>query len=289
MPIWEPSLAAAGFDAADVDSPIHTICRPSLDAPFLLHLDRSATSSRSRSRSSRTSPRSATCSSARSRVLPVRERRPRPERLERRGRRAPASAPGSAHPGAVRAAAGLLAGLRGRGGPRAAARCSAAAADAPCRRRPVGRRSRSAAARRRRTRPPPPVRPTRPQRVVLGALGRAADLAVRRPRSTSRARGDRAHVTGSAVAAGLRLRRRPRCRTCSSRRSPARSSTAGTSKEVLVVSDILRAAVVLLIPIAAIVNILLVYPLVFVVTAISIFFRPGPGRDPAAARRARTS
>jgi MFS family permease len=45
-------------------------------------------------------------------------------------------------------------------------------------------------------------------------------------------------------------------------------------REVLVVSDILRAATVLLIPIAATVNILLVYPLVFVVTTISIFFRP---------------
>jgi MFS family permease len=45
-------------------------------------------------------------------------------------------------------------------------------------------------------------------------------------------------------------------------------------REVLVVSDILRAATVLLIPIAGTVNILLVYPLVFVVTTISIFFRP---------------
>jgi MFS transporter, DHA3 family, macrolide efflux protein len=45
-------------------------------------------------------------------------------------------------------------------------------------------------------------------------------------------------------------------------------------KEVLVVSDILRAAVVLLIPVAAVVNIFLVYPLIFIVTSISIFFRP---------------
>lgn len=45
-------------------------------------------------------------------------------------------------------------------------------------------------------------------------------------------------------------------------------------REVLVVSDILRAAVVLLIPIAATVNILFAYPLVFLVTTISIFFRP---------------
>jgi MFS family permease len=45
-------------------------------------------------------------------------------------------------------------------------------------------------------------------------------------------------------------------------------------REVLVVSDILRAATVLLIPIAASVSIPLVYPLVFLVTTISIFFRP---------------
>ncbi len=45
-------------------------------------------------------------------------------------------------------------------------------------------------------------------------------------------------------------------------------------KQVLVVSDLLRAAIVLLIPIAAVTNILLVYPLVFLVTSISIFFRP---------------
>ena len=42
----------------------------------------------------------------------------------------------------------------------------------------------------------------------------------------------------------------------------------------MIVSDILRAAVVLLIPIAAVVNVLLVYPLIFLVTSISIFFRP---------------
>ena len=45
-------------------------------------------------------------------------------------------------------------------------------------------------------------------------------------------------------------------------------------REVLVVSDILRAATVLLMPIAAATNVLLVYPLVFGLTTISIFFRP---------------
>jgi MFS family permease len=45
-------------------------------------------------------------------------------------------------------------------------------------------------------------------------------------------------------------------------------------KEVLIVSDILRAALVLLLPLAAMVNVVLVYPMVFAMTSISIFFRP---------------
>jgi MFS family permease len=45
-------------------------------------------------------------------------------------------------------------------------------------------------------------------------------------------------------------------------------------KDVMVVSDLLRAAIILLVPIAAFTNVLLVYPLVFAVTSISIFFRP---------------
>ena len=45
-------------------------------------------------------------------------------------------------------------------------------------------------------------------------------------------------------------------------------------REVLIVSDLLRAAIVLLIPMAIVLNVLLVYPLVFVMTSISIFFRP---------------
>lgn len=45
-------------------------------------------------------------------------------------------------------------------------------------------------------------------------------------------------------------------------------------KEVLIVSDILRAAIVLLLPLAAMANVVLVYPMVFALTTISIFFRP---------------
>jgi MFS family permease len=46
------------------------------------------------------------------------------------------------------------------------------------------------------------------------------------------------------------------------------------NREVMVVSDLLRAGIVLLIPIAAVTDLVLVYPLVFLVTTISLFFRP---------------
>src|SRR5262249_11155667 len=45
-------------------------------------------------------------------------------------------------------------------------------------------------------------------------------------------------------------------------------------KEVLLVSDILRAALVLLIPVVVLINVWLAYPLVFLITTVSIFFRP---------------
>ena len=38
MPIWEPSLVAAGLTPADVDSPIHVILPPPIDSQFLAHL-----------------------------------------------------------------------------------------------------------------------------------------------------------------------------------------------------------------------------------------------------------
>jgi DHA3 family macrolide efflux protein-like MFS transporter len=45
-------------------------------------------------------------------------------------------------------------------------------------------------------------------------------------------------------------------------------------RDVMIVSDLLRAAAVLLIPIVAVTSIYLVYPLVFLITSVSIFFRP---------------
>ena len=58
------------------------------------------------------------------------------------------------------------------------------------------------------------------------------------------------------------------------------SPVAGTlvdrwdQKQVLVVSDLLRAALVLMIPVAVLINVWLAYPLVFLITTVSIFFRP---------------
>jgi MFS family permease len=45
-------------------------------------------------------------------------------------------------------------------------------------------------------------------------------------------------------------------------------------QETMVVSDLLRAALVLMIPLAAVTNFVLVYPLLFLITSISLFFRP---------------
>ena len=45
-------------------------------------------------------------------------------------------------------------------------------------------------------------------------------------------------------------------------------------QETMVVSDLLRAALVLMIPLAAVTNFILVYPLLFLITSISLFFRP---------------
>ncbi len=45
-------------------------------------------------------------------------------------------------------------------------------------------------------------------------------------------------------------------------------------KRVMIGSDVLRAAIVLLMPPAVVLNVLLVYPLVFLLTTVSVFFRP---------------
>ncbi len=80
-------------------------------------------------------------------------------------------------------------------------------------------------------------------------------------------------TTGSALASGLAF-------FVATLPNLLLSPIAGTfvdrwdHKRTLVVSDLLRAALVLIVPFAATVNILLVYPLIFLVTTVSVFFRP---------------
>lgn len=45
-------------------------------------------------------------------------------------------------------------------------------------------------------------------------------------------------------------------------------------REVMIVSDLIRGALVLLLPVAAVIDLRLVYPLVFLITSVSLFFRP---------------
>jgi MFS family permease len=45
-------------------------------------------------------------------------------------------------------------------------------------------------------------------------------------------------------------------------------------KHVLIASDVIRAVLVLVLPFAALIDVALVYPLVFLITAVSLFFRP---------------
>jgi MFS family permease len=80
-------------------------------------------------------------------------------------------------------------------------------------------------------------------------------------------------TTGSALASGLAF-------FVATLPNLLLSPIAGTfvdrwdRKDTMVVSDILRAVLVLLVPVAATVNIILVYPLIFLVTSVSVFFRP---------------
>ena len=85
-------------------------------------------------------------------------------------------------------------------------------------------------------------------------------------------------VTGSASASRSCSSPRP-SRTSSSAPSPGTFVDRWDHREVLIVSDLLRAAIVLLIPLALVTNLLLVYPLVFLMTSISIFFRPARVRS----------
>ena len=137
-----------------------------------------------------------------------------------------------------------------------------------CRRRPAGTPVTP------RGRPEPPLRPPRAQRLVLGALGRPGHQPVRRPHQPARA--DRLRLRDHRLPRRRRdhLHRVDDPRTSCSRPSPAPSSTAGTRSRCSSSRDLLRAALVLMIPVAVLINVWLAYPLVFLITTVSIFFRP---------------
>jgi DHA3 family macrolide efflux protein-like MFS transporter len=305
MPIWEPSLLAAGFGVGDASATIHTILPPALDASFLLHLGPFAD------------------------VIPI----PLPliqnvasvgdafltaglafflfagvvrvphelteEQLEAvRRRLAALTGPGSRTRVPYEAAGVLETGLT-------AALADTAALDRPLVLGGAGQRLSSPALGSFgvETRGPEGARASAGSApTVVLPVPRVTPEAIERVRQHPYVRlalngsfsalwtgqlislfGDRLHQlalvavvlisTGSPLATGLVF-------VAATLPNLLLSPIAGTfvdrwdHKETLIVSDILRAAIVLLLPLAAIMNVLLVYPMVFAVTTISIFFRP---------------
>ena len=276
MPIWEPSLALAGFTPDDVQSAIHTILPATLNAEFLLRLGPFAD------------------------VIPI----PFPvirnvasvgdvfltvglafflfaATLRPRGQAA--AAPGAQaaprpmlQPSIVESVA--LEGPLILGGP-AHATAGAAAALPPFVLEPIPNAVPAA---------PPLPRPAPPisERIRHHPYVRLAlnsSFAALWTGQVVSLFGDRLHqvalavlvlvTTGSALAAGAVF-------MVATLPNVIFGPVAGTlvdrweHKEVMIVSDLLRASVVLVIPIAVNIHVGLVYPLVFLVTTISIFFRP---------------
>ncbi len=223
MPIWEPSLVAAGLDPGGrlLGHP-HPL-RPGAGAvppppraarrhhPDPVPVDPERRLDRRRLPGRRPGP------------VPLREHRPRAQRPRRGGGRAHQLSARGDQRGWVRP----VAGVRGVRRPRAADR-GGQPAWRPGLTGPLDDPGRTA--RGRRAHPTPPVCPPRTQRVVLGALGRTADLALRRPDPPVRA--------GRAGPGDDRLDRRGRSLVLLRRapepvpvaRSPARSWTAGTGR-----------------------------------------------------------
>ena len=305
MPIWEPSLRAAGFGPDDISTTIHTLLPASLDASFLLHLGALAD------------------------VIPI----PLPfiqnvasvgdafltaglafflfagivripqelseEQLEAiRQRLAGLTAPGARSRIPFEAGGVLETGLT-------PAFADSAALDRPFVLGGAGQRLSSPASGVLSTEPqaavPLALRPSTSPSVAL-PIPRVGPEAVERVRQHPYVRlalngsfsalwtgqlislfGDRLHQlalvavvlisTGSPFATGMVF-------VAATLPNLLLSPIAGTfvdrwdHKQTLIVSDILRAAIVLLLPMVAIMNVLLVYPMVFAITSISIFFRP---------------
>jgi MFS family permease len=305
MPIWEPSLIAAGFQHADVSATIHTILPPGLDASFLLHLGPIADvipiplpfvqNVASVGDALLTAGLAFFLFAAVVRV---------PQELTEeqvdvvRRRLAALTSPGARTQIPYDAAGVLETGLT-------PGFAESAALDRPLMLGGAGQRLASPALTSFSAEPAMSVMasgdaasaPT----VALPVPGLATE-AVERVRQHPYVRlalngsfsalwtgqlislfGDRLHQlalvavvlisTGSTLATGLVF-------VAATLPNLLLSPFAGTlvdrwnHKEVLIVSDILRGAIVLLLPLAVIMNVVLVYPMVFAVTTISIFFRP---------------
>ena len=316
MPIWRPSLIAAGFDPDTVLSPFHTIARQddALNANFLLHAGPLgdilpipipfirnvasigdlflsaglgfflfATVLRSPAQAIEEDAEAA-CSRRWQMAGPARPRRPRAGR--------PTSA------GGCEPSTGLASGL---------AEASVLASTSPPRqprRRPVARRidrHGAGAGGPTSARPSGAIRVPRPGAEVSGGSVRHpyVRLALNSSFSALWAGqlislfGDRIHqialaflvlaVTNSPVAVAFVF-------VFASLPNLFLSPIAGTyvdrwdQKDVMVVSDLLRAAIILIIPIAAVTNILLVYPLIFADHVDLDLLPAGAGGGPAADR-----
>ena len=278
MPIWEPSLALAGFTPEDVRSAIHTILPATLDADFLLNLGPFAD------------------------VIPI----PFPiirnvasvgdvfltvglafflfaATLRPRGAPAPVEAGSGAlapprpmlQPSIVESIALERPLILGGATPGA----GAAAARPPFVLEPIPNAIPAAPAL---PLPAPPIA-ERIRRHPYVRLALNSSFAALWTGQIVSLFGDRLHqvalavlvlvTTGSALAAGAVF-------MVATLPNVIFGPFAGTlvdrweHKEVMIVSDLLRASVVLVIPIAVNIHVGLVYPLVFLVTTISIFFRP---------------
>ena len=288
MPIWAPSLAAAGFNPGDVEPAIHTILPATLDSSFLLHLGPLADVL------SVPLPIVANVASIGDLLIAfglafflfaIVQRAPEPETwaeanpdaqprlrptlgLAGAARLSRAGLPGTSLP----AGTGLIPGLS-----------EASRLDRPMLLGSAGMVMASPAS----TTFPPTSRPaTLVDRARLNPYGR---LALNAPFASLWTGGlfslfgDRVNQavlvifiyqhTGSVVAASSVI-------FVATVPNLVFGSLAGTfvdrtnQKRVMVLSDFLRAGIVFLLPLAAVTNTLLVYPLVFLVTSVSIFFRP---------------
>lgn len=294
MPIWEPSLEAVGLTAADVTSQFHVVLSTDLGVEFLAALGPLADVI--------PLPVIQNVASIGDVFLAIGlgfflfaslVRRP-DEALEPDGplaglaasARLPRGVVSVLGQGQVRAETGLYAGLADAAAlerPLVLAGTApglAAPALAPLPLDPEAVRSGDAAVVRRAEAPTVLERARRHPYVSLALDGRFLALWVGQVISLF---GDRIHqvamaflvleATGSAAAVGLVF-------VAATLPNLLFGPIAGTlvdrwdQRQVMVVSDLLRAAAVVIIPVAATINLALVYPLVFVITTVSIFFRP---------------